>query len=66
MLLDYATIKKLFADKFASDDFESAFYHTIKHVYEQGVKDGSERIVLQKSPQILQIAHQFVQKTENP
>lgn len=39
-MLDYVTVKKPFADKFASDDFESAFYHTIKHVYEQGVKDG--------------------------
>jgi hypothetical protein len=44
-VLDYSQVKKLFADKLANDAdgtgrFESAFYHTMKFVYEQGVHDG--------------------------
>lgn len=44
-MLDYLEVKKLFAEKLAKDAdgigrFESAFYHTMKFVYEQGVKDG--------------------------
>lgn len=44
-MLDYTEVKKRFADKLASDGdgigrFESAFYHTMKFVYEQGVEDG--------------------------
>ena len=37
--LDYEQVKRYFAEKLASD-FESAFYHTIKYVYDraQGVR----------------------------
>lgn len=44
-MLDYLKVKQVFADKLAKDAdgigrFESAFYHTMKFVYEQGVTDG--------------------------
>lgn len=44
-MLDYLEVKKVFADKLANDAdgigrFESAFYHTMKHVYYHGVADG--------------------------
>lgn len=45
-MLDYTEVKKVFADKLAHDAegiarFESAFYHTMKFVYNQGVADGA-------------------------
>ena len=53
-MLDYSAVKKVFADKLASDPdgtgrFESAFYHTIKFAYLQGVEDG-ERTLLTTAP----------------
>ena len=44
-MLDYSDVKRKFAEKLAADPdgvgrFESAFYHTMKWVYEQGVEDG--------------------------
>lgn len=46
-MLNYSLVKKTFADKLSNDAeglarFESAFYHTMKFVYEQGVKDGEQ------------------------
>lgn len=44
-MLDYSEVKKFFADKLAGDAdgigrFESAFYWTMRMVYERGVSDG--------------------------
>ena len=45
--LDYDRVKHFFADKLASDfagrgRFESAFFHTVQMVYEQGMRDGAK------------------------
>lgn len=44
-MLDYNEVKRFYADKLAQDldgmgRVESAFYHTMKMVYGQGVEDG--------------------------
>lgn len=43
--LDYDRVKAFFADKLAGDfqghgRFESAFFHTVRMCYEQGLRDG--------------------------
>lgn len=53
-MLDYTKVKEVFADKLAHDTqgtgrFESAFYHTMKYVYMQGVEDG-ERVLTTTAP----------------
>lgn len=45
-MLDYLEVKKFYAEKLAKDfagtgRIESAFYHTIRMVYEKGVEDGA-------------------------
>lgn len=59
-MLDYSEVKKVFADKLAHDAdgigrFESAFYHTMKFVYNQGVDDGMHATLSGNGPAIVGI-----------
>lgn len=69
-MLDYELVKKHFADKLAADfsgqgRFESAFYHTIKMVYQAGLNDAGKHdaatLIMQRD-ELLEICRNVIER----